>query len=356
MAQHLSHWLYDPALSYRDNLKKGPFGLQKREKYKNTGTPKYDFFGTKVYSPFGISAGPLPAAKFVKEALNRGYDLVTFKTVRSNTYPCLPAPNVFSVNLDKFDPLDANLKVQTKETYDSPLSLANSFGIPSFKPTIWQPEIKKSFEHLEKGQALLVAFQGTLSPGSRTKFINDHVKGVGLLIETGAKTIEVNLSCPNEGHSNLLCFDIKTSKTIVEKIHKKFPDINLIVKIAYFNDDEHLRLFVKELGPFIAGITAINTVGATIVDNTGNQAFSGPESRTKAGVSGLAIKHLGIDMVQRLSKHRKDLKLKFKIIGVGGVQTAADFHDYLSAGADFVMALTGVMWNPELAAEIKASL
>jgi len=357
MAQHLSNWLYDPKYSYHDNLKFGPFGdLNKQPKYKNAGEPKYDFFGTNVYSPFGIAAGPLPAAKFVGSALDRGFDIVTFKTVRSDTYPCLPGPNVFPLDLKKLDPLKTDDLIKTKNSFDFPMTLANSFGIPSFKPTVWQPEIKKSFKLLDQGQALLVAFQGTLSPGSRQKFINDHVKGVGLLVETGAKVVEINLSCPNEGHSNLLCFDIETSKTIVEKVHKAYPDLQLIVKVTYFNDDEHLRLFVKEIGPLLAGITAINTVGANIVDKKGKQAFSGSESRRKAGVSGLAIKHLAIDMVKRLKKHRGELNLNFKIIGVGGVQTAQDFHDHRNAGADFVMGLTGVMWNPNLAAEIKASL
>jgi len=357
MAQQLSNWLYDPELSYHDNLKHGPFGgFDKRPKYKNDGKPKYDFFGTKVYSPFGIAAGPLPAAKFVESALDRGYDIVTFKTVRSNTYPCLPGPNVFPLELKKLDPLKTDDPVNTKSTFDFPMTLANSFGIPSFKPQIWQSEIRKSFELLDQGQALLVAFQGTLSPGSRLKFINDHVKGVGLLKQTGAKVVEINLSCPNEGHSNLLCFDIETSRTIVEKILKAYPDLKLIVKVTYFNDDEHLRLFVKELGPYIAGITAINTVGTKIVDKNGVQAFSGPESRVKAGVSGLAIKHLTIDMVKRIKKHREEFNFKFKIVGVGGVQTAQDFHDLRNAGADFVMGLTGVMWNPNLAAEIKATL
>ncbi|MDB5183030.1 MAG: Dihydroorotate oxidase [Candidatus Saccharibacteria bacterium] len=325
-------------------------------KYQNTGMPKYDFFGTKVYSPFGIAAGPLPAAKFVGSALGRGFDIVTFKTVRSNTYPCLPGPNVFSLELSKLDPSKTDVPIKTRDGFDFPMSLANSFGIPSFKPSIWQPEIRKSFEMLNQGQALLVAFQGTLSPGSRQKFINDHVKGIGLLSQTGAKVIEINLSCPNEGHSNLLCFDIETSKTIVQKVHKAYPDIKLIVKITYFNDDEHLKLFVKEVGPYVVGITAINTVGANIVNESGAQAFSGSESRSKAGVSGLAVKHLAIDMVKRLKIHRRELNLKFKIIGVGGVQTAQDFHDHRNAGADFVMGLTGVMWNPNLAAEIKASL
>src|SRR4051812_17231427 len=76
MAQQLKNWLYDPKYSFADNLKYGPFGdFDKKSAYKNVGEPQYDFFGTKVYSPFGIAAGPLPQAKFVKSALDKGYDI-----------------------------------------------------------------------------------------------------------------------------------------------------------------------------------------------------------------------------------------------------------------------------------------
>ncbi|PIZ63568.1 dihydroorotate oxidase [Candidatus Saccharibacteria bacterium CG_4_10_14_0_2_um_filter_52_9] len=350
-------WLYDPKLSFADNLRLGPFGdFDKKPAYKNNGEPQYDFFGTKVYSPFGIAAGPLPQAKFVKSALDRGYDIVTFKTVRSHLYPVHPEPNTFPLEYKKFDPKKPSETYTVKGTYDFPLTLANSFGIPSFEPDIWQKEIKESFKLLGKGQALLVAFQGTLQPDGREKFIEDHVYGVGKLRETGARLIEINLSCPNEGHSNLLCFDIETSTEIVKQVKLTYPDLNLIVKLSYFYDDGHLREFVEAVGPYIAGIAAFNTLQSQIIDKKGERAFNGPATRAIAGVSGEAVKHLCIDMVQRLADHRQKLNADFKIVGVGGVQTVEDFHNLRRAGADYVMGLTGVMWNPNLAAEIKASL
>lgn len=95
---------------------------------------------------------------------------------------------------------------------------------------------------------------------------------------------------------------------------------------------------------------------ANVIDSSRRQAFKGNDSRLKAGISGAAIKHLAIDMAKRLARHRANLSADFKIIGIGGVQTAADFHELRQAGADYVMALTGVMWNPSLAAEIKQTL
>jgi dihydroorotate dehydrogenase len=354
MSNSLKHWLFNPDYSYSDNLDKGPFGdFDKAAKYINKGEPKFDFFGTPVYSPFGIAAGPLPRAHHVKAALDKEFDIVTFKTVRSHQYPVHPEPNVFPLEYKKFDPINPDETYTIKNTYGFPLTLANSFGIPSFEPLVWQEEIRNSFGLLKKGQALLVAFQGTLQPEGREKFIEDHIYGVGKLRETGARLVEINLSCPNEGHSNLLCFDTDTSTEIIKRIKNTYSDLRLIVKLSYFYDNKRLGRFVEAVSPFVIGISAINTMQASIVNQKGRQAYSGKDSRLKAGVSGESIKHLALDMVKRLSEHKKTLGADFKIIGVGGVQNVTDFNNLRQAGADYVMGLTGVMWNPNLAAEIK---
>lgn len=358
MEQEKLKWLFDPTLSYQENLERGPFGdFDKLPSYKNSGEPRYDFFGTKVYSPFGVAAGPLPRAKFVAAALGRGFDIVTFKTVRTRKYPCHPAPNVIPLDVKQLKAAETETPVRTKKSFDYPLTIANSFGIPSFEPSVWQNEIGDSFALIGKGQALLAAFQGTVNKnGGHHGFVNDHIQGVGLLEKTGAKIVEINLSCPNEGHSNLLCFDIETTTEIVKKVGTAFPGLKLIVKVAYFQDDVLLKRFVREIGGLVAGITAINTVPRKIVNSSGKQAFPGLVSRLQAGVSGAAVKHLAVDMVKRLKKYRNEFGYEFKIIGVGGVLNASDFSEHRQAGADFVMGLTGVMWNPNLARQIKESL
>ena len=60
-------------------------------------------------------------------------------------------------------------------------------------------------------------------------------------------------------------------------------------------------------------------------------------------------------MVKRLKDLREQLDMKFKIVGVGGVMNAEDYHKYILNGADAIMSATGAMWNPLLAQEIKES-
>lgn len=357
MGKEFPHFLYDLALSFYDNLANGPFGLNDEPPYENQGEPEYDFFGTKVFAPFGIAAGPLPKSPFVKAALDRGFDIVTFKSVRTREYPCHLAPNILLLKAQQLDPGNLEQTFHVTREFSRPLTLANSFGIPSYNPEVWQPEIKKSFQLLKKGQAMLVAFQGTDRGEGHDAFVRDHVQGVKLLVQTGAKTIEINTSCPNEGSNRLLCFNPDAVREIITAIRAEVGDtINLIVKITFFKDDRELGAFIEKVGPIVQGITAINTIAAEVLDDKGQQAFPGPAIRMRPGISGNAIKHLALDMVKRLHAHREALGGDFKIIGVGGVQSPEDFQAMRAAGADFVMGLTGAIWNPNLAAEIKKKL
>lgn len=349
---------YDPSKSYEENYGKGPFGdFVNPEKYQNKGEPQFDFLGNKVYLPFGIPAGPLLNGKYVKAALDAGFDIAVYKTVRTQAYPCNPFPNVVAVDLHGDLKLDqAKNGIISKDNYESPLSITNSFGVPSTDPEIWQKDLADAARHAGKGQVVVGSFQGTKKgDGNVDAFISDFVLGARLVKEAGAKILEVNFSCPNEGTSHLLCFDIPMVRRISEAIKNEIGDIPLVIKIAYYEDQEALKKLIQEVGNIIDGISAINTIGSAVRNKNGEQALPG-EGRLVSGVCGVAIKWAGLDMVGRLAKLREELGMKFAIIGVGGVSSAEDFKKYKNAGADAVMSATGAMWNPMLAQEIKKSL
>lgn len=349
---------YNPEKSYEENFNKGPFGaFADKEILKNKSEAKYDFFGYKVNSPFGIAAGPLINGNFVQAALDKGFDIVTYKTVRSAKYPCHPWPNVLSVKVEGDLTLEkAQGKLIADIHYHEPLSITNSFGVPSFDPEFWQEDMKKVLEHIHPGQILVGAFQGTKKEGQTAEeYINDFKVTAKLLKDTGVKVIEVNLSCPNEGTNNLLCYDTERSVKVAQAIKAIIGEIPLVIKIAYFKDLTVLEDFVKKIGKIVQGISAINTIPAEIVDANGGQALPG-EGRAKSGVCGHAIKWAGLDMVKKLKTLREKLGFSYTIIGVGGVTVADDFLEYRNAGADVVMSATGAMWNPYLGKEIAARL
>jgi len=71
------------------------------------------------------------------------------------------------------------------------------------------------------------------------------------------KAMEVNLSCPNEGHSNMLCFDIERSSEVLKLIKNEIGNTPLIVKISYFHNTQRLGKFVHDVGEIVQGISAI---------------------------------------------------------------------------------------------------
>ena len=294
---------YNPEKSYQKNFAEGPFGIfASGEIIENKGTPKYDFLGFKVHSPFGIPAGPLINGNFVQAALDKGFDIVTYKTVRSGKYPCHQWPNVLSVKIDGDLTLEkATRKLIANHEYGEPLAITNSFGVPSLAPEFWQKDLAKVVKNTRPGQIVVGSFQGTKKEGqSAEEYINDYRVTAKILKATGVKIIEVNLSCPNEGTNNLLCYDTARSVKVAKVIKETIEKIPLIIKIGYFKDKNALENFVKEIGSLVQGISAINTISAEIVNENGRQALPG-EGRLRSGVCGHAIKWAGLDMVKKLN-------------------------------------------------------
>ena len=343
---------YDPAKSYLDNFEHGPFGLfADTSPTSQTSEPKHQFLGHPVFAPFGIPAGPLINGKFVKAALDCGFDIPVYKTVRTHRYECHPWPNVLAVKVE--GDLAQDRTLIASHDYEEPLSITNSFGVPSFDPEFWQPDMADAAAYAGPGQVVVGSFQGTLPEnGSVASYLEDFALGARLVKETGVRVIEVNLSCPNEGTANLLCFDIKRSRQVVDAIKGEIGNVPLVIKMAYYKEDDRLREFLREVGGVVDGIAAINTISAEIRDEDGKQALPGA-GRLRSGVCGSAVKWAGVAMAARLARLREELGQTFAIVGVGGAGNAAAFDEYRRAGADVVMSATSAMWNPRLAEEIK---
>ncbi len=347
---------YDPLLTYEENYSEGPFGEFSNGKiYEEKDEPQYDFMGQKVYLPFGIANGPLINGKFVKAALDKGFDLVEYKDVRSHKVKCNPFPNVVPLDVKgDITPEDAAVGF-TQASYGEPLTITNSFGIPSMDPDFWQKDISDCITYAKKGQVVIGGIQGTIpESGGFEAYLEDFKTVAKLLKETGVKIVELNLSCPNEGVANLLCFDYKRSIIVTNAVKNELGNIPLIIKIAYFSDKTLLQNLVKGVGKTVQGISAINTIPAKIYKDKNHEIQALPgENRLWSGTCGHGIKWAGLEMVKALKKIKEKDSFTFSIDGVGGVVAAEDYFEYKKAGADAVFSATGAMWNPLLAQEIK---
>ncbi len=347
---------YDPTISYEKNYTKGPPILfQDKKPKKRTIAKTHSFLGFDVNLPFGIPPGPLLNSAYIKAAFEFGFDVSTYKTIRSDEFPCHSFPNVLYVDTPKeLHPektprlIATDSTKKTKETF----SITNSFGVPSKKVADWQKDVKKALSYAGKGQLMILSFMGTVKENQiPQEFIDDFVLAAKLSVQTGAKVIEANLSCPNIGNEGLVCYNLDTTEQVCKAIRKNIGNTPLILKVGYYKNQKDLEKLAEIAERYGQAIAAINTLQIEVVDKNGNQALPG-KNRLRSGVCGASIKWAGLEMVSKLNTIRQKQNYTYSLVGIGGVMTPKDYFEYRNAGADLVQSATGAMWNPYLAYDI----
>ncbi len=354
---------FDPAKTFDDNVDHGPFlSNQTQQTYSNEKEPHYTFLGHRINSPFGVASGPLPTSKHVIGAFKRGFDVVCYKTQRSVPFPCNSFPNVVYLDIEGDLTLDKATHPQighlhTRAPVEN-LTITNSFGNPCRGAEFWVDDLRKAVQAQGKGQLCISSVVGTIQEGfNDDDYFKDFAVTALLAKSAGVQAIELNLSCPNVASEGVLCYTYEAVYQVCKLTKEAVGDIPLIAKMGYFTAEQEplLEKIVLGTSPFLGAFSVINTLQATIVDENGNQLLPGP-GRLKAGCCGASIKWAGLDMVKRLAALRTKHQLDFEIIGVGGVMTPAHFLEYRNAGADVVQSATAIMWNDQLAQQIKDAI
>lgn len=356
---------YDTNLTYDENYKAGPqfAGDFPDLSNLNAGLPPANFLGKKLNSVLGIPAGPLLNSAYIKLYADLGFDVLTYKTVRSHGHPCHPFPNVRPVETapDWYRTSDGEkptLYTLPNDSNLTQLSITNSFGMPSQAPAIWREDVGRAKAGLNSGQMLVVSVVGTAQDGgSMEELAADYALAAFWAREAGADAIEANLSCPNVCSGEGSLFQSPSAvRLISQALKSRLGSMPFLLKLGFLTEDELTRDVVQaayEGGA--AGVAAINTIPAKVLDETRQQALPGA-GRLVSGICGAGIKPAGLEMLARLRKARSGLGLtaqEFAIVGVGGVMTGEDALDYLKYGADGVQSGTGAMWQPYLARDFK---
>ena len=133
-------------------------------------------------------------------------------------------------------------------------SSSTSSSVPSFEPDFWQEDIRIALDSAGEGQIVIGSFQGTNTGEGFRAFLEDHVETARLLKETGVPMMIVNLSCPNEGTSNLLCFDVDRVEQIANEKIKKNDDEMTLTLVR--NPDILASIASMPEGPFCVGFAA----------------------------------------------------------------------------------------------------
>eukprot|EP01113_Clastostelium_recurvatum_P025873 TRINITY_DN3108_c0_g1_i5.p1 TRINITY_DN3108_c0_g1~~TRINITY_DN3108_c0_g1_i5.p1 ORF type:complete len:245 (+),score=73.65 TRINITY_DN3108_c0_g1_i5:64-798(+) len=200
--------IYDIDKTYAHNAAEGPFvpeGVTLPVRPPRPPKEKWiDLLGYKVASPLGVPAGPLLNSRWTTFAARAGFDIITYKTIRSQPTEGHAHPNV--VYIDTRGPLSRDrlgevLQIRKdKAPHIEDVAITNSFGMPSRDKEYLRQDIRAARDGLEEGQVLIVSVVGT--PGgcnapATHDFFQDFVDTAVFAAESGAQIIEANFSCPN---------------------------------------------------------------------------------------------------------------------------------------------------------------
>ncbi|MBI97481.1 MAG: hypothetical protein CMO78_02915 [Verrucomicrobiales bacterium] len=341
---------YDLTATYAENFERGPRFVSTPE------PPKVSLkwlLGQPVGSRFGIAAGLLLNSKWVRAYAERGFDILTYKTVRSRKRECYPPPNWVFVEADEGEgPVYVTDQISGNP---ADASSAVCFGMPSMPPEFWREDVAHCKEHLSGRKMLVVSVVASPEPGwSQAQFADDFSQCAAWAVEAGADVIEANFSCPNvcsaEGQVYL---DPALSGEVARTIRGAIGEVPLLLKVAAFPDTGCMRDFLGAVNGAASGVALVNGIARPVLHRDGRPAFG--DDFVKAGVLGRIIHRPSVEYVREARAMVNERNLELSIFAVGGASQAEDMADFYEAGADAVMMGSAPMYLPNLACEIKAS-
>ena len=315
---------------------------------------EFELLGYPIASPIGVSACPLTTSDGIKNLATLGYDVITYKTIRSSYWPTTSS-TIYEVDIQA--PLtrkdfyatfricdQQNNQAQTK-------SLTNCYGNSSCDKETTIADIAQARSYLSEKQVLIVSIYG--SGHSDEQQINDFVAAARIAVAGGAHILEANLSCPNLTNNEYRYKDANFVYHVCRAITAQFPLMPLIIKVGFFDTIKQTKeVLLAACAGGARGICGINTMPAHIVDASNNPAYG--STHTISGVSGAPLFNLMLEFVKNARTVIDQEKLPLTLLATGGITEPKDFDAALAAGADIALCATGAMKNKNLAVEYHA--
>jgi len=309
------------------------------------------FCGLPVNSPLGVPAGPLLNGQWCLYYARLGWDVLTYKTVRSRQRACYPLPNLAPVECAPLNKPGSVLPAVRQMSG----SWAVSFGMPSQPPEFWRADIERTRNRLQNGQLLTVSVTGTAEAGDTLEAMaRDYATCARWAIDAGADVIEANFSCPNVATPDGQLYQQPADAAFVaQMLHETTGDTPLILKTGFIETREQAAALIEAVAPYAAALCMTNSIAARVQDGSG--PLFGNASR---GICGDAIRQASTRQIATCAAEieRMQLQDQLQLIATGGVSNATHVRGYLAAGASAVHMATAAMVNPLTAIEIRQSM
>ena len=338
---------YDPQRSYAWNYDHAPDPVE-----FNAATVPGDwtFCGISVGSPLGIPAGPLLNGRWILYYASLGFDVLTYKTVRSTFRTCYEPPNLQPVACAQLDGSESELKAADRMTG----SWAVSFGMPSNDPDVWRKDIEQTRARLPDGKVLSVSVVGTVQNGWTTDDLaSDYAQCARWAVDAGADCVETNFSCPNVSTCDGQLFQNPAQAGVISQaVRERIGGVPFIVKVGHVTRRGDAEGLLNALVPNVTAIALTNSVATKVRGKRDELLFDGQPR----GICGEGILDASIQQTRLFADVMKERGLPLELIGVGGVRHANDVRRYLEAGAHAVHLATSAMVNPGVGLEIRSEL
>jgi dihydroorotate dehydrogenase len=346
MTTETPHSRYDISKSYRWNYDHVPEPV-------DVDIPpisgKWTFCGRDVPSPLGVPAGPLLNGRWVLYYASLGFDVLTYKTVRSGHRECYVLPNLVPVETGRLTG-DEKLLPQSERMNGS---WAVSFGMPSAEPDDWRRDVEVTRNRLPTEKLLSVSVVGTVQPGwSIEDLAADYALCAQWAVEAGADSIETNFSCPNvETCDGQLYQNPTEAATVAQAVRQVIGDRPLILKIGHMTDENDAENLLAAVSRFATAISMTNSVATTVQSKDGSLLFDGQQR----GICGKATFDASLRQSRLFSNQIEKRRDSLSIISVGGVSSCEEVRECLDTGAEAVHIATAAMVDPTVALQIRRS-
>ena len=314
----------------------------------------WSFCGLKTDSPLGMPAGPLLNGKWILYYASLGFDVLTYKTVRSGHRECYALPNLLPVQIASADGQLTGGEVHVPAAADMHGSWAVSFGMPSMEPDIWRADIEDTRDQLAQDKLLSVSVVGTVQPGWTTEDLAaDYAQCARWAAESGADAIEMNFSCPNVSTCDGQLYQQPTDAAVVASaVRQAIGSKPLIAKIGHVQNSDAAVALLEAIESQVDALAMTNSVAATVQLESDESAFGGE----KRGICGAATRCASTTQAAMFADLIRERAASIRVIGVGGAGTTGDVRNYLAAGAECVHMATAPMVDPGVALRIRSQL
>jgi len=282
--------------------------------------------GLSFPNPVGLAAGLDKNGEHLDALAALGFGFIEIGTVTPRPQPGNPAPRIFRI----------------PEAH----AIINRLGFNNHGVDQLVENVKRS------------AYQGILGINIGKNFdtplekaVDDYLIGLQKVYRY-ASYVTVNISSPNTQNLRQLqaadALDqllgrLKSEQAKLAQVHGKY--VPMVVKIAPDLDETQIQaiaaLLIKHR---IDGVIATNTT----ITRTGIEHL--PAAQENGGLSGAPLTQRATVVIRQL---QHVLQGAIPIIGVGGIMSADDAQDKLTAGANLIQLYTGLIYRgPDLVKEI----